>query len=83
MRSNGVTDFPDPSSNGRPQSLNKIDANSATFQTAYTTCRNDAPSGQGGPPAPSPAQLRFALAFARCMRKHGFSQFPGSARDRT
>ena len=25
---------------------------------------------------PSAAQLRFALAFAQCMRIHGFPQFP-------
>jgi hypothetical protein len=29
-----------------------------------------------GPPAPSAAELRVALTFARCMRRHGFSQFP-------
>lgn len=76
MRSNGVTHFPDPSSNGRPQSLNQIDPNSATFQTAYKACRKYAANGQGGPPSPSPAQLRLALAFAQCMRKHRFPQFP-------
>ena len=76
MRSNGVTNFPDPSSNGRPQSLNQIDPNSATFQTAYTACRKYAANGQGGPPSPSTAQLRLALAFAQCMRKHRFPQFP-------
>ena len=54
MRSNGVTDFPDPSSNGRPQSLNQIDPNSATFQTAYTACRKYAANGQGGPPPRHP-----------------------------
>jgi hypothetical protein len=76
MRANGVTNWPDPSSNGRTQSLNRIDANSPTFERAYTACRMDAPSGQPGPPAPTAAQLRSALTFARCMRKHGFPQFP-------
>ena len=76
MRSNGVTHFPDPSSNGRPQALNQIDPNSATFQTAYKACRKYAANGQGGPPSPSPAQLRLALAFAQCMRTHTFPQFP-------
>jgi hypothetical protein len=76
MRSNGVTNYPDPSSGGRPQSLNQIDPNSSTFATAYATCRKYARNGEIGPPAPSVVQLRFALAFAQCMRKNGFPQFP-------
>jgi hypothetical protein len=76
MRANGITNWPDPSSNGRPQPLKQIDASSPAFQRAYAACREDAPSGQSGPPAPTAAQLRLALAFAQCMRKHGFPQFP-------
>jgi hypothetical protein len=76
MRANGITNWPDPSSAGHPQPLNLIDANSPAVERAYTACRKDVPSGQFGPPAPSAAQLRFALAFARCMREHGFPQFP-------
>ena len=76
MRSNGVTNYPDPSSSGRPQSLNQIDPNSPTFQTAYKACQKYASNGVGAPPEPSPAELRFALAFAQCVRKHGFPQFP-------
>ena len=76
MRANGVPNWPDPSSSGRPQSLNQIDANAPAFQRAYTACRKDAPRGQPGPPAPTAGQLRFALTFARCIRKHGFPQFP-------
>ena len=76
MRSNGVTNYPDPSISGRPQSLDQIDPNSPAFLRAYTACRKDAPKGGIGPPAPTGAQLRFALAFAQCMHKHGFPQFP-------
>ena len=76
MRSNGVTNYPDPGSNGLPQSLSHIDLNSPTFQKAYSACRKYAPNGKGGPPAPTEAQLRAALAIAQCMRKHGFPQFP-------
>ena len=76
MRSNGVTNYPDPSSNARPLSLNHIDPNSPTFRRAYEACREYAPNGGVGPPAPSVAQLRFALAFAQCVRKRGFPQFP-------
>jgi hypothetical protein len=77
MRSNGVANYPDPSSGGRPQSLNQVDASSPTFLRAYQACRKDVPLGEdGGPPPPTAAQLRFSLAFAQCLRKHGFPQFP-------
>ena len=76
MRSHGVTNYPDPSSNGRAQSLNQINPSSPTFQRAYTACQKYLPNGEVGPPAPTAAQLRFALAFAHCLRKHGFPQFP-------
>jgi len=76
MRSNGVTNWPDPSSNGQPQSINHIDPSSPTFQRAYNACRKYAPNGEIGPPTPTAAQLRVALTFAECMHKHGFPQFP-------
>jgi hypothetical protein len=76
MRSNGITNYPDPTSNERSQSLNQINPNSPSFLTAYKACQKYAPNGEGGPPAPSTAQLRSALAFAHCVRKHGFPQFP-------
>jgi hypothetical protein len=77
MRSNGVTNYPDPSSRGRSQSMNQVNPNSLTFLAAYKACQKYAPNGEGGgPPAPSAAQLRVALAFAQCMHKHGFPQFP-------
>ncbi len=76
MRSNGVTNYPDPSSNGHPQSIDQIDPNSSTFLRAYKGCQKYAPNGEVGPPAPTAAQLGFALAFAQCIRKHGFPQFP-------
>jgi hypothetical protein len=76
MRSNGVTNYPDPSNSGRPQALKQIDPNSPEFLRAYTACRRDTPKGGIGPPAPTVAQLRFALAFAQCMHKHGYPQFP-------
>jgi hypothetical protein len=76
MRANGVTNYPDPSSNGRPVSLNPISANSPAFQTAYNACRKNLPGGQPGPPPPTAAQARAGLAFARCMRAHGVPNFP-------
>lgn len=76
MRSNGVTNYPDPSSNGRPVSPNQITSKSPTFQTAYDTCRKYSRGGQPGPPPPTAAQARAGLAFAHCMRVHGVPNFP-------
>ena len=76
MRSSGVTNFPDPASNGRSLSLNQINPNTPAFRTAYKVCQKYASNGVGAPPEPSPAELRFALTFAQCVRKHGFPQFP-------
>lgn len=76
MRSKGVTNYPDPSSNGRLQPINQIDSNSPTLQRTYEACRKDAASGQSGPPAPTAAEGRAAVAFAQCMPKHGLSQSP-------
>ena len=76
MRSNGVTNYPDPNNNERPLSRSQVIPSSPTFLRAYNACREFAPSGVGGPPSPTAAQLRASLAFAQCMRKHGFPQFP-------
>ena len=76
MRSNDVTNWPDPASNGQPQPINHIDPNSPTFLRAYNACRKYAPNGEIGPRTPTAAQLRVALTFAQCMHKHGFPQFP-------
>ena len=77
MRAKGVTNYPDPSNNGRPQSLNQFNASSPTFLRAFQACQKYVPVGEGiGPPPPSAAELRFALAFAQCIRKHDFPQFP-------
>jgi hypothetical protein len=73
MRANGLPHFPDPGSNGALP-------NPAlpAFQAALKACAKLQPVGidLGGPPEPSAAELRAALAFARCMRAHGFSHFP-------
>jgi hypothetical protein len=73
MRANGVPKFPDPGSSGALP-------NPATpaFRAAEKACAKLQPVGLHlhGPPEPSAAELRAALTFARCMRAHGFSQFP-------
>ena len=81
MRSAGVSNFPDPSD---PQAVKVAlspkggEAQSPTFRSAYAICRHLLPNG--GQPQESTAQRQAhvvaLLAFARCMRAHGFHSFP-------
>ena len=82
MRSHGVPSFPDPATSPRefkfslsPSSGN---AQSPAFQSAETACQHLLPGG--GQPTQSQehsqAQTAALLAFARCIRSHGFSSFP-------
>jgi hypothetical protein len=77
MRAHGVTNFPDPTSNGLqvPASVNP---RSPAFRSAQNACRQYLPNG-GEPPATNPADHGAALAFARCMRAHGLTDFPDPA----
>src|SRR5262249_30672445 len=52
-------------------------AQSPSFQSAYETCRHLLPSdGASQSPGHSQAQIAAMLAFARCIRAHGFPSFP-------
>ena len=85
MRAHGVPNFPDPtggrldlrvqqSPNGT--SVNGVQVNGPTFQSAMKSCQSDLPNG-GHPSAAGTAKARSqALAMARCMRSHGVPNFP-------
>jgi hypothetical protein len=81
MRSHGVP-FPDPTTSPRAFknafAPNSALAQSPAFQSAYKTCRhllpNDGAPSQGA--AHSQAQIAAMMAFARCIRSHGFPSFP-------
>jgi hypothetical protein len=76
MRAHGVSHFPDPGAGGQnfigPGS--GIDPQSPSFQAAQKACGQ----GPGGPAPPkmTESQKLAAIAFAKCMRKHGESGFP-------
>jgi hypothetical protein len=79
MRLHGVP-FPDPTTSPR-EFKNALDPNSEhspAFQSAESACQHLLPGG--GPrsqsAARSPAQIAAYLAFARCIRSHGFPNFP-------
>lgn len=87
MRSHGVSNFPDPNSEGQinvkfasggkdgTAASSGIDRMSPQYLSAARACRHLLPGG-----TPTPAQNQQVLAqelkFARCMRSHGVSNFP-------
>jgi hypothetical protein len=85
MRSHGVPNFPDPqvSQSGNEGSiivhLAGINKTSPAFKSAQSACAHLMPSGPiaNGPSAQEEASHRTAgVAFARCLRTHGFPNFP-------
>lgn len=79
MRSHGVP-FPDPTTSPREfkNALNPSAEHSPAFLSAERTCQHLLPGGgvRSRSAAPSPAQIAAFLAFARCIRSHGFPSFP-------
>lgn len=87
MRSHGVPNFPDPTSDGQinvkfayggkdgAPASSGIDRMSPQYISANQTCRHLLPGG-----VPTPAQNQQALAkelkLAQCMRSHGVSNYP-------
>jgi hypothetical protein len=89
MRSHGVPSLPDPTSDPHAfkEALDPTTEQSPAFGSAMTTCHHLLPGGgtHSQPTPPSPAQTAALLAFARCLRGHGFPRFPdpGSTGDIT
>ncbi len=80
MHSHGVPNFPDPTTSPRGFKSARPSSSGAVTRVPIgaTTCRhllpNDGPPNQS--PAHSQAQITALLAFARCIRSHGFPSFP-------
>jgi hypothetical protein len=79
MRSNGVSQYPDPTS----RELQKVTAQQlgvspSQFETAQTACEhllpNSGHSGQTG--TATEAQLNGMRRFSQCMRSHGVPNWP-------
>jgi hypothetical protein len=77
MRSHGVASFPDATVAPRAFK-NAFDNPAPGFQSAYSVCGHLLPAGhaQNQSPAHTRAQTAALLAFARCMRSHGYPSFP-------
>jgi hypothetical protein len=83
MRSHGVPNIPDPATTPR-QFKQSLTTQSPAFRSAVLVCQHLLPGGRLGPRSQSAAhtqaQIAAALAFARCIRSHGFPTFPDPTR---
>jgi hypothetical protein len=73
MRSDGVTDFPDPGSNGQFGTISAQVEDSPDFGKGYSACKHLLPDGGVSKAQQDLAQL---LKFAQCMRSHGVPTYP-------
>lgn len=74
LRSHGVPDFPDPSSDGQ-LTIPPDDRNTPAFARASKACQTLMP-GAGGAEQTSDMSRAQALKLAKCIRAHGFPSFP-------
>ena len=76
MRSHGVSNFPD-SPYQQKHLLSSSSAQAPSIQSAVAACSHLLPhGGQSQSPARSHGQIAAMVAFARCLRSHGFANFP-------
>ncbi len=84
MRTHGVSGFPDPvvKTSGSSVSVairvTPALTSSPSFKSAQKACNHilPGPKGQGLSPAQQQARTRAMVAFAQCLRTHGFPRFP-------
>ena len=80
MRSNGVSEFPDPDASGKltidaVANGSSLNTNTPAFKQAISACKNLEPAGFMGSKR-SPQQQQAALEFAQCIRANGVKDFP-------
>jgi hypothetical protein len=80
MRSNGVSNFPDPGASGSFTidgivNGSSLDPNTPAFKQAISACRDLEPAGFTGSKRSS-QQQQAALKFAQCIRENGVTDFP-------
>jgi hypothetical protein len=80
VRSNGVSEFPDPGASGKFTidgivNGSSLDPSTPAFKQAISACKDLEPAGFMGSKR-SPQQMDAALKFAQCIRENGVSDFP-------
>ena len=86
MRSNGVSEFPDPGASGKftidgIANGSSLDTNTPAFTQAISACKNLEPAGFTGSKR-STQQQQAALKFAQCIRDNGVTDFPDPTANR-
>jgi hypothetical protein len=78
MRKHGITNFPDPNSQGviSIHSGMGIDPASPAFGSARAICSKLLPNGGRPTPAQIAQRQQQMLQFSACMRSHGLKDFP-------
>jgi hypothetical protein len=78
MREHGISDFPDPQPGGglaiQVEPGSDLDPDNPQYKAADDACKSLLPP----PPSEEDQAQEFAdmLAYAKCMREHGFPTFP-------
>lgn len=80
IRSNGVTEFPDPDASGQfaygiPSYSSPLNPSSAAWQKAIGACKSLEPA-EFMPTSFTPKQQAARLKFAQCVRANGVPDFP-------
>jgi hypothetical protein len=86
MRSNGVPDYPDPSSSGGTDKSKvtaaRSEVGSSRFDTAVDACKHLLPPSPAGPTPAEVQQVMSGMAnVARCIRSHGVPNWPDPSLD--
>jgi hypothetical protein len=79
MRSHGVPNLPDPSTEGgiQIQAGSGVNPQSPAFKAAEAQCAKLLPQGRPGSVEPTSEQeMQQMLAVSKCMRAHGVGGFP-------
>jgi hypothetical protein len=79
MRSHGVPEFPDPPPSGKlaVPSPQRVGVSSTQFQMAQGACQRLLPNGGSGTSqAEVEREWSEFRSFARCMRRHGVTNWP-------
>ncbi len=76
MRSHGLPNFPDDPY-AQKHLISSPSGQGPAVQSAVAACSRLLPhGGQSQSPAHTQGQITAMLAFARCLRRHGFATFP-------